>query len=82
MGGRGGRKKYYSKISDLGIESAISDSGTKSILLTKFEYLVSKYYLLKFRTESIFLIWKSSQILDLFNRTLHQNGPLHWEGEG
>ena len=32
-GGRGG-EKYYSTISDLGIESAISDSGTKSILLT------------------------------------------------
>ena len=27
--------------SDLGIESAISDSGTKSILLTKFEYLLT-----------------------------------------
>ena len=39
-GGRAGGK-YYSTISDLEIESAISDSGTKSILLTKFEYLLT-----------------------------------------
>ena len=41
MVGEGGGEKYYSTISDLEIESVISDSGTKSILLTKFEYLLT-----------------------------------------
>ena len=33
-----------------------------------------------FRTESIFLTCKSSQILDLFNQTLPQNEPPHLGG--